>query len=297
MRINRIYILSLFLLLISLQAKSQERFDAGVRIGADELNMPWTGGFNSPQFANIDLNRDGITDLISFDRQGDILIPYIHLPATGRWIVDWNYVSIFPKLVDWVFITDYNHDGVEDLFTSSSATGIAGISVYKGSYENDQWLFIIQPDRDKLYLQVPAQSFLTNLYVSWDDIPGISDIDNDGDVDVLSFDPSGLHIVYYKNKSVENGWGSDSLRYELEDFCWGKILENELNQQVYLSDDPDVCSDGHFTGEDHITPRHAGSTILALDFDFDGDKDAWLGDISSARIVFLLNGLNADEAW
>ena len=90
MRINRLFIPAFVLLLLSPKAESQERFDPGVRIGTGELSIPWTGGYNAPQFANIDLNRDGITDLISFDRQGDILIPYIHLPATGRWIVDWN---------------------------------------------------------------------------------------------------------------------------------------------------------------------------------------------------------------
>jgi hypothetical protein len=58
-----------------------------------------------------------------------------------------------------------------------------------------------------------------------------------------------------------------------------------------------MCSDGHYTGDDIILPRHAGSTIMALDVDFDGDKDAWVGDISSKRLVFLLNGLSADQAW
>ncbi len=297
MNINRICIPAVIFLLISTYGQSQERFEIGIKIGDVELSMPWTGGYNAPQFANIDFNRDGITDLISFDRQGDILIPYIHLPASGRWIVNWSYASIFPKIVDWIQIVDYNHDGVEDLFTSSSSTGVAGVSVYKGFYENDQWSFILQPDRGKLYLQVPAQSFLTNLYVSWDDIPAISDIDGDGDIDVLSFDPGGSFIQYFVNQSIENGWGSDSLRFELDDFCWGKILENELNQEVYLSDDPEMCSDGHFTGEDPIVPRHAGSTIMALDIDYDGDKDAWIGDISSRQIVFLFNGLNAEEAW
>ena len=132
--------------------------------------MPWAGGYNAPQFSNIDLNRDGITDLISFDRQGDKLIPYIHLPDSGRWIIDWSYLSVFPAIVDWVLIMDYNHDGVEDIFTSSSEAGIPGISVYKGSFENGVWSFTLQLDRGKPYLQILSQGNLTNLYVSWDDI-------------------------------------------------------------------------------------------------------------------------------
>jgi hypothetical protein len=260
--------------------------------------MPWNGGYNAPQFANIDLNHDDVMDMISFDRQGDMLRTYIHLPASGRWVLDWSYANNFPKeLVDWVQVADYNQDGIEDLFTSSSATGVAGVTVYKGSYVNEQRAFAEKLDRGKSYLQVTAGGGLTNLYVSWDDIPAISDIDGDGDMDILVFEPGGSFISYFANLSVEMGWGLDSLRYELRDICWGKILENELNESVYLSDTPDMCSDGNFTGEDHVLPRHAGSTILALDVDADGDKDAFIGDISSRRIIFLNNGLNAQEAW
>ena len=276
---------------------TQTRLEIGVQERGKELEMPWTGGMNSPQFSNIDFNRDGITDLISFDRQGDILRTYIHLPATGRWVQSWHYEEFFPELTDWVQIVDYNNDGIEDLFTSSSSTGIAGVSVYKGKFENDIWSFTKVRDRERDYLQVPAGNALTNLYVSWDDIPSIADIDMDGDIDILAFEPGGSYISYFKNLSVEMGWGTDSLRFDLEDFCWGKILENELTEEVYLSDNPDMCSDGNIMPEDPIVPRHSGSTVTALDYDFDGDKDAWVGDISSRHLVFLHNGLNASEAW
>jgi hypothetical protein len=122
--------LFLFLLFSFTILFGQERFEVGVKF-TNEISMPWNGGFNAPQFSNIDLNRDGITDMISFDRQGDMLRTYIHLPASGRWQLNWDYAKIFPPLVDWVLILDYNHDGVEDLFTSSSKTGVAG-SLYIG---------------------------------------------------------------------------------------------------------------------------------------------------------------------
>ncbi len=277
---------------------AQERMDIPVLIDNKELVMPWNGGFNAPQFANIDLNHDGVTDMISFDRQGDMLRTYIHLPASGRWILDWSYANSIPKeLVDWVQIADFDQDGIEDLFTSSSATGVAGMTVYKGSYANDQWTFTEKLDRGKSYLQVTAGGGLTNLYVNWDDIPAISDIDGDGDLDILVFEPGGSLISYYANQSVENGWGLDSLRFQIKDICWGKVLENELSETVYLSDTPDMCSDGNFTGEDPVVPRHVGSTILALDVDADGDKDAFVGDISSRRIIFLHNGLTKEQAW
>lgn len=268
-----------------------------VSIDGHELPLDWNGGFNAPQFSNIDLNRDGIQDLISFDRQGDMLRTYLRLPATGRWVMDWSYLPFFPKLVDWVLIKDFDGDGVEDLFTSSSAAGVPGIAVYKGAYENGQWSFTKLSDRGKEYLQIVSGGGLANLYVSWDDIPAIVDVDNDGDLDVLVFEPGGSYIAFYENQSVESGWGIDSLRFIIKDYCWGKILENELNETVYLSDDPGICSDGNFTGEEEILPRHAGSTVMALDIDYDGDVDAFLGDISSRRVVFLNNGLDDQNAW
>jgi hypothetical protein len=74
------------------------------------------------------------------------------------------------------------------------------------------------------------------------------------------------------------------------------VLENQVSEEMYLSDSPDACSDGHFQG-DPITPRHSGSTILALDQDMDGDQDALIGDISSKRLVNLHNGMNNQQAW
>ncbi|MBP8085966.1 MAG: VCBS repeat-containing protein [Saprospiraceae bacterium] len=288
----------LFWSVLQINLSAQERLDIPVLIDNKELVMPWNGGFNAPQFANIDLNHDGVTDMISFDRQGDMLRTYIHLPASGRWMLDWNYAKSFPPgLVDWVQVVDYNQDGIEDLFTSSSASGVAGATVYKGSYANDQWSFTEKLDRGKSYLQVTAGGGLTNLYVNWDDIPAITDIDGDGDVDILVFEPGGSLISYFANQSIEKGWGLDSLRFELKDLCWGKVLENELSETVYLSENPDMCSDGNFTGEEPIIPRHVGSTILALDIDADGDKDAFVGDISSRRIIFLHNGRTAQQAW
>ena len=38
----------------------------------DTLNLAWIGGFNNPQFSNIDIDLDGDNDLFVFDRSGDV---------------------------------------------------------------------------------------------------------------------------------------------------------------------------------------------------------------------------------
>ena len=69
-------------LLMATHLGAQERMQVPVIVDGQEIELDWIGGFNAPQFSNIDLNRDGVTDLISFDRQGDILRTYIRMPAS-----------------------------------------------------------------------------------------------------------------------------------------------------------------------------------------------------------------------
>ena len=50
----------------------------------------------------------------------------------------------------------------------------------------------------------------TNVYVAFTDIPALSDVDNDGDMDILNFGTGGSYIFYYKNQSVEKGYGLEA---------------------------------------------------------------------------------------
>ena len=42
-----------------------------------KYKSPWVGGMNSIQFNEIDLNLDGVNDLITFDRSGNKLNTFI----------------------------------------------------------------------------------------------------------------------------------------------------------------------------------------------------------------------------
>ena len=78
------------------------------------------------------------------------------------------------------------------------------------------------------------------MYVSNVDLPGIVDIDGDGDVDILSFEPDGSWVSFYKNTSVKMvcHW----IHYNLsEDICWGKFSENSFNETISLGS-VDMCS-------------------------------------------------------
>ena len=160
-----------------------------VQIGASNIANPWAGGLNFIQSSNIDLNGDGIKDLFLFDRTGDKIRTFVNNGTVGT--VDFKYdpsfESKFPKLHDWALLVDYNNDGLEDIFSST----IGGIVVYKNTTTVSTGLqFTLVKNLVYSAYWRPSLSE-TNLYVSSVDVPAISDIDNDGDMDIVTFEIAG----------------------------------------------------------------------------------------------------------
>ncbi|MFT4761652.1 MAG: hypothetical protein ACI9LN_003635, partial [Saprospiraceae bacterium] len=136
----------------------------------------------------------------------------------------------------------------------------------------------------------------TNVEITNIDYPALDDIDNDSDLDVLSFDGGGSHVVWYRNMSIENGYGVDSLIFELEEDCWGGFQESGLSPEITLSDIPGECVNGQ-PNNPIVDERHAGSTILTFDEDNDIDREILIGDLISANMVRLHDAGTLDEAW
>ncbi|MBT4061362.1 MAG: hypothetical protein HOE71_05210, partial [Lentimicrobiaceae bacterium] len=97
----------------------------------EPLKFPWAGGMNSMQYCELDLNLDGVFDLLSFDRRGNRKLCFINkgLEGIADYEYDAQYSSLIPDISDWVITVDYNLDGKKDIFTYSP--GYAGIIVYK----------------------------------------------------------------------------------------------------------------------------------------------------------------------
>jgi len=267
----------------------------------DELKaMPLTGGFTTPQFSNIDLNRDGVQDLVVFDREGAIVLSFIFDEEDDQWTFAPEFNDIFPELRNFLFVSDYNNDGVEDLFTYSHIPGIGGIQVFRGREENGSLAFdpvTFGNHRDIIEYENSSGGY-NNAYVSIIDHPEIVDIDGDGDMDVLSWEPSGSYIYFYKNMAVERDLSLDSLIFTLEDRCWAKIYESEFSENLFLSDNPNTCARGlQEDGGGVASARHAGSTIGARDLDGNGLMDLLIGDIGSNQLVALYNGGTLDNAF
>ncbi|MCO6479289.1 MAG: T9SS type A sorting domain-containing protein [Phaeodactylibacter sp.] len=276
--------------------------NAPFRVNGKNLAFPLAGGLNNPQFNAVDLNNDQIQDLYIFDRTGDVQLTFINegTPGEPSYRYAPQYVQYFPRgLNDWVLLRDFNQDGAMDIFTQAQGRApFQGIIVFYGYYENGHIAFERLPfDNEYSLINFPLLNGTeTQVFVSLVDYPAIDDLDCDGDLDILTFNPAGGYIEMYANQSVEENYGLDSLIFELVDDCWGGIFESSIEQAVGLAESPGDCF--NLAGsEASVSMRHPGSTLLTFDSDNDGDKDLVIGDITFSTLNYLANGGACEQAW
>jgi len=252
------------------------------------LNHPWNGGMNFCHFSAVDLNFDEIKDLIVFDRSGNRKMVYINSGITdsSSYKLDHGLKDELPAFKEWVIFIDFNNDGKEDIFTYTTG----GIAVYQNTSFEEKGIEFEKITKPFIYSL--HGTVYTNLYVTPVDLPAISDIDNDGDLDILTFWGLGKYVQFHKNFSMENYGHADSLVYELEESCWGNFEESEDNNQLTLNITCPFKSFGECKPdiENYPKDRHTGSTFLAIDLDADNDKDLLLGDIDYNSLFKLTNG-------
>ncbi len=275
----------LFLLLAkSLFSFAQTLYTYNVPVieNGQTLKNPYAGGVNQPQFSPIDFNFDGNQDLVIFDKNGNIILPFVN--NITNWRCDVQYAAAFPPLHDWVLLRDYNCDGKADIFTASQYYG--GIDVFQNTSTNGNLSFSQVPIGPLMYDN-------DTIRVATSDIPAIIDIDNDGDLDILTYDTQGWFVHYFKSTSQENVGNCSQLSFTSGSACWGNFREDGLNNTIALNV---TCkTDQILPSYEHA--RHSGSSICAYDEGGDGDKDLLIGDISFNNVVSLGNGgdsLNAN---
>ena len=263
------------------------------------LLNPWSGGLNFCQFSEIDLNLDGEKDIFIFDRSGkngsrsgNKIIPMVFDPNINDYVYKPEYIDNFPgdfALNNWVLLVDYNQDGKEDIFTSNNNS----IALFTNtSNESLSFEFTKILDSD-------AGFGPTNLYVSGVDLPAITDIDGDCDIDILSFNPEGTNVYFHQNKSMELYNTCNTIDLYRTENCWGQFQENFTDNNLTLFLDEN-CQ----TNDIDPLRVHAGSTLLALDLNPQQQLDMsqqntmelLLGDISYSNIVMVLNNGTPEEA-
>ncbi len=279
-----------------LPAQQVSPVDIKVEIDGRELAYPFIGGMIAPQFNNVDLDLDGRDDLLVFDRSGGAVSPLIR--TDDGYVYDPSYRDLLPPADNWMLFRDFNGDGHRDIFCSPTASNVPGVEVWKAVVADGELSYELQrfPERDFDILYIPLGRSFTQIYVSVIDLPDISDVDGDGDLDILAFEPAGSYVFFYQNMAVENGYPMDSLVYQLGDQCYGKFLESGFSETIDLSTSSSSCANFSI-GDSGAEIRHSGSTVTAITNDDTGLSDLLIGDISYNGLVYLENGGELNKAW
>jgi hypothetical protein len=281
-----IFILQILFAVLGYKASAQtyqQITEVPVFIGGNQLNSPWAGGLNSPQFNEVDLNNDGRKDLFIYDKDGKRYLTFIHVSG-DQYVYEPSYARNFPPISSWVILADYNCDGVDDLFTNGNA---GAPETFTGYFEDGQLKFTF--DKEQVFYETSSGSSL-NLYTVSTHRPVFKDINGDGDKDFLSFDVGLTRIYYYENLRIENNIPCDSLYFDRIDRCWGNVSETGGITLDLTLNDTCEAKFNRFSSEVSIVNRHPGGTIMDLyDGDGDGVFDLILGDATYERINYLKN--------
>lgn len=257
---------------LPLQAWSQFTYvsDQSVPVEVDgrQLALPWAGGLNSTQFNTMDLDQDGDKDLVIFDRASNKVSTF--LSSSGRYLYHPEYEALFPKTITrWLLIRDYNCDGKEDIFTGQSL----GIVVFKNTtlpgqpltWEKQKFFRSATSSLSDVILTSSSPTSQTNILPGTNDIPNITDVDGDGDLDIVNMKfVNPFAAQFQQNMSMEKYGTCDSLEYVQANSRWG---------------DWEECGCGEFGfGESCAanggrTNHNVGKGLLVLDVTGDGNKD------------------------
>ena len=193
-------------------------------------------------------------------------------------------------------LLDLNEDGIPDAITSSNDPYKDEISAYIGSRMQGKLSFepVLNHEGRNVLTHLSGGNERTIL-VNNKDLPGLADIDRDGDVDLLTFNTVGTYVQYYKNISRDSGWTLSQPLFVLADECWGKFYEDGSGQGVSYGLDNQTCASG-FT-KDEPEMAHNGATLSLIDPDQNGVQDLLFGDPGSLYLSLLFNWGSVDSAF
>lgn len=257
-----------------------------VKISGFELQHGFMGGLNSPQFSECDLNADGTLDLVVFDR-ADFKIYTFLRSQKNNYVYAPKYESQLPAGENIYVIKDMNSDGLFDVFTTSNS---GDLLIYRNRTQtNDEkftfdsvgpWYYRNQyPDNQTILYNPLSLSNATT------DLPGIDDIDGDGDIDIVNYDQFNLTYMMYKDVRSEKEWDADTFEFQNMDYCFGYFWEG-FDSEIRLNNCPFDLS---FPLK--LKPRHVGgASCWFYDEDGDGDMEMYLSNLDFKRITRLKNG-------
>ena len=261
--------------------------------GTDTLAHAWAGGLTAPQWSPFDADLDGDKDLIAFDRDGSRILVFERLD-NGDLTVNWDWTSGFPSMVDWCLLRDYNCDGKADIFTSH----MNGIRVFENTtVPGDAPTFSTAPiDLTASFDFGSGASDLPVICIGMD-LPAISDLDDDGDLDIITFTETATTLYRFQGQSP------CGLELACTNRCYGMLEEAAENNVLFIGDDFEcafnVAEPGIIASQVDRTGLHAGGALTSLQLEAGGPVDLLVSDVtysSTIGVVMEFSSAGLDSA-
>ncbi|MDX2195342.1 MAG: hypothetical protein NW207_02905 [Cytophagales bacterium] len=255
-----------------------------VSTSSSSLVNSWAGGINNAQMAKLDVNFDNKEDFIVYDKSADRVMVFVQ--KNNEWVYEPVYTQYLPKIYNFIYIGDYNCDGKKDIFTNVPDN--SQIRVYKNTSTSTQLSWSIT------YNELKATGVAGILYPITPgiyDMPAITDVDMDGDLDILLYDTNaGSGVVFNKNLSKETYGTCDTLIFEKHISCWGNFsITHDCNTLIGFGTG---CP--NYGGIHDARIMHDGVGISAADMDGNGTTDLFVSHVECNKISLLMNtGNNA----
>lgn len=270
-------------LIISTSASGQYAYEADFSIPVSNtdnelLAQAWAGGVNAVQVNTLDINSDGIEDLILFDRTANKVLTY--LVQEQQYIYSPEYEAFFPDdLTNFLLLRDLNGDGRKDLFTGNPF----GIKVYLNISTGDipDWQHLLFQNSNVVL--TTGFSGKTNVQLQADDVPSIADMDGDGDLDILCMNFSGNGKIEY-HKNVGSITAPDFVRITQ---AWGGLTECGCGEFAF--NNAGCISNGRI--------QHAGGKfLLTLDVNADNQMDLIFSESECNKLFLFINQGTSENA-
>jgi hypothetical protein len=284
-------ILSAALILLCLSFSAQSFFrssDINVIASGESLSDPMAGGLNSCQVSTFDANLDGVKDLFVFDRNGGKISVFVNessVPGTFDYRYTQEYNDAFPvNLRNWVLLRDMNCDGKEDICANSGS----GFKVYLNTSASElSFDTTVNPNVMALYEWDGSAPLTSGVFCISPDVPAIDDYDNDGDMDMWSWNEFSSSLYFYKNMAIENG-NCNVVDFKCRNRCYGMFGESVESFTLILGSDFE-CDFNVINPRDDEGPlRHTGGTTAMYDLDNNGLKDLIIGDVSANSLTAIM---------
>jgi hypothetical protein len=249
-----------------------------ISLEGDTLLQPWAGGVNNVQINELDVNFDCLPDLVLFEVLPQRIKVYINEgdSITPNYVYHPGYSKFFPKEIKgFMKLIDYNDDDLLDIFCY--ADGVAnGLSVYRNVSDT-----VLAFELEVAQVKGDYTGFPWPVFGGAGTVPAIGDANNDGLIDINSFDQGATTVDFFRADSVVD----DSTYFTLQTKCWGGFYESYDSVKLFAP-----CK-----GKRNASRGSAGGITL-FDLENNSLMDVLLSHSGSGSITVIHNGGTYNDA-